>query len=264
MRLAAVDAATLESARHEAQRLKFAAAGRLGWAPRMRRRFGYHTPDEWYEAVLLSLVDAATRWLDVGCGHNLLPGNEPLARQLAATCRLLVGIDPDETIEKNGFVHRKVRSTLETYRPDESFDLVTLRMVAEHVTDPDSVAAALARLTAPGGRVVIYTVSKWSPASMVAAMTPMAVHHAVKRVLWGTAPEDSFPTAYRMNTRSTLAALFRREGLAEEMFLRLDDCRTFGLWRVGLFAELVLWRTLRAIGLRYPELCLLGVYRKPC
>lgn len=254
--------ASLEEAKREAQRLKFSTVGELGWAPKLRERFGYFTPNEVYEGLVLSLVDETTTWLDVGCGHRLFPGNEPLARALAARCRLLVGIDPDETIERNTIVHRRVRSTLEDYHPEEAFDLVTLRMVAEHITEPEAAVAALARLTRPGGRVVIYTVSKWAPASLAAAATPMAVHHFAKKHLWGSQPEDTFPTAYRMNTRAALARLFTARGFAEERFLRLDDCRTFSHFRAGLWLELSLWRGLHALGLNYPELCLLGVYRR--
>lgn len=254
--------ASLDEAIRAAQGLKFSSFGTLGWDPALRRRFDYFTPNEVYEGLVLSLVDETTAWLDVGCGHNLFPGNEPLARALAARCRLLVGIDPDETIERNSFVHQRVRSTLEAYQPAEPFDLVTLRMVAEHITEPEAAAAALARLTRPGGRVLVYTVSKWSPVSLVAAATPMAAHHVAKRLLWGSQPEDTFPTVYRMNTRGTLSRLFGAHGFAEERFLYLDDCRSFSHFRAGLWAELMLWRGLRALGLRYPELCLLGVYRR--
>ena len=131
-------------------------------------------------------------------------------------------------------------------------------MVAEHIRDPKSAVAALGRLTRSGGRVVIYTVNKWSPASLAAALTPMAVHHAAKRVLWGSLPEDTFPTIFRMNTRKQLHRLFTAEGFVEESFLYLDDCRALARWRLTTMFELSVWRALRAVGLRYPDVCLLG------
>jgi hypothetical protein len=90
----------------------------------------------------------------------------------------------------------------------------------------------------------------------------MAVHHAVKSMLWRSSPEDTFPTAYRMNTRATLRRLFGEGGFDEEAFLRLDDCRSLARWRSTAGLELRLWRTLRRIGLPYPEACLLGIYRR--
>ena len=96
-------------------------------------------------------------------------------------------------------------------------DLITMRMVAEHIATPEATVAALAELLRSGGHVILYTVRKWSPAAVAAALTPMAVHHSVKRVLWDTAERDTFPTYYRMNTRATLRRLFEANGFIEEI-----------------------------------------------
>jgi SAM-dependent methyltransferase len=246
----------------EVCRLKAGPDGTLGWHPRLRQRYGHFTPDEWYEALLLRLVGPETDWLDVGCGADLFPSNPALARVLADRCRLLVGLDPSDNIRRNPFVHEKAQCMLEDYRDTRRFDLLSLRMVAEHIADPAGAAAALSRLAKPGARVVIYTVGKWAPVTIASAMTPIAVHHAVKRLLWRTDPADTFPTEYRMNTRRALRATMAGAGFVEDGFLRLDDCRTLARWPATSRMELATWRALRAIGLGYPEYCLLGVYRK--
>jgi len=253
----------LTEAVRDVWRLKFGGPGPLGWSPRLRERFGYFTPDEFYEAILLRLIDGTTDWLDVGCGRAPFPSNAALGRLLASRCRRLVGLDPSDNIDDNSVVHERAKCPLEEYRPDRQFGVISLRMVAEHIGDPPSAVAALARLCRPGGRVVVYTVSKWSPASMVASVTPMAVHHLAKRIIWGTLPADTFPTTYRMNTRRKLQRLFANAGLAEEAFLYLDDCRALARWRPTAMLELSLQRALRTVGIRYPEVCLLGVYRQP-
>lgn len=254
----------LEDAAREVLRLKAGPGGGLGWSPRLRQRFGYVTPDEWYEALLLRVVSADTEWLDVGCGRDLFPSNVPLGRLLSSRCRLLVGLDPSDNIQRNPFVHEKAQCFLEEYETENRFDLVSLRMVAEHIADPGVAIDALARLTKPGGRVIVYTVGKWSPVSLASAATPMSVHHWAKRILWHTAPEDTFSTHYRMNTRATLRRIFGSAGFSEEAFLVLDDCRALARWRATAILELSAWRALRASGLRYPDYCLLGVYRNAC
>ena len=88
-------------------RLRHGEAENHGWGPRMRFRFGYFTPDVFYEALAGKLISSGTTWLDVGCGRNIFPGNEQLARILSARCSLLVGVDPDETIRQNPYVHRR-------------------------------------------------------------------------------------------------------------------------------------------------------------
>jgi SAM-dependent methyltransferase len=236
--------------------------GRRGWTPRLHKLFGYSSPDDWYEATLFHLIGPDTDWLDVGCGRHVFPNNKKGARHLAATCRVLIGVDPSDNIHQNQIVHERNQCMLQDYRTDRRFDLVTMRMVAEHVEDPAAAVAALSRLIRPGGLAVIYTVDKFSPVSRVAAATPMPVHHFAKRVLWGGSAQDTFPVAYRMNTRSDLCSLFRQAGFREESFTYLDDCRTLGQWLLSAFAELALWKVLRAAGLRYPEGCLLGLYRK--
>ncbi len=246
----------------DVRHFKYGAPALRGWTPRLHERFGYSTPDDWYEATLFHLIGPDTDWLDVGCGRRVFPSNPEGARHLAATCRLLVGIDPSENIHENQIVHERAQCMLQDYRADRQFDLVTMRMVAEHIEDPAEAMAALSRLVRPGGVAVIYTVAKFSPVSLVAAVTPMPVHHLLKRVLWGGAEEDTFPVAYRMNTRRDLRSLFRQAGFREESFAYLDDCRALSRWQSLATAELALWKALRAVGLRYPEGCLLGVYRK--
>jgi hypothetical protein len=50
--------------------------------------------------------------------------------------------------------------------------------------------------------------------------------------------------------------------MKEEAFMRLDDCRTFARFQTMAKLEMALMRACRAVGVPYPEHCLLGVYRK--
>lgn len=244
----------------ELLRMKYGPRERRGWGPRLRARYDYVTPDDEYEALLLDLVDCDTEWLDVGCGRQILHCRAA-AELLSRRARRLVGIDPSENVLENTLVHERAQCHLEHYRGEMPFDLITLKMVAEHVTDPAGAVAAFRRLLKPGGRVVVYTVFKYAPVSMVAAATPMRVHHAIKSVLFDTEERDTFPVAYKMNTRGALRRHFAAAGFAEESFRFLDDCRSFQRWKLTNTAELQLRRALRAVGLRYPETCILATYR---
>ena len=240
--------------------LKYGPAGSRGWTPKLRERFNYFTPDDWYETLLDRLITPATRWLEVGCGRRLFPSNHALATALSTRCARLVGIDESENIAENPYIHGYQQVYLEDYQTDEVFDLITLRMVAEHVRDPDKLVTALTKLLAPGGRVVIYTIYRWSPVSVVAYLTPMAVHHALKGLVWDTEQRDTFPVEYRMNTRRALSAVFAKFGFEEKSYRLVGDCRTFQKWKITCFLELLLWKLLGAVGLNYPELCILATY----
>lgn len=243
-------------------RLKHGDPESTGWAPRRRLRSGYFPPADVYEALVARLVGPETRWADVGCGRSLFPENPALAATLAGRCARLVGIDPDRTLEENPFVHERAGIPIEDYRGGPGFDLITLRMVAEHVADPARTVAALASMSRPGAVVVVLTVNRRSPVALATRAIPFGLHHPIKRILWKTERRDTFPVAYRLNTRTDLRREFEAGGFREASFAYLDDCQSFGRFRILGGLELAACRGFRKIGLSYPENCLLGVYRR--
>jgi SAM-dependent methyltransferase len=234
----------------------------MGWGPKMRLDFGYFNPDDHYEAIVARLVTPGSFWADVGCGRDIFPSNPGLAQDLSSRCAFVFGIDPDPNIRQNSYISDGFEGMVEDCNTDRRFDLITLRMVAEHIVDPDRSVAKLAQLAKPGGLVVVYTPNKWAPVSLLAALVPNRFHYRIKRLFWGGEERDTFPTAFRLNTRATLARCFGQNGMTEVFFAYLDDCRTFGKYRRLNRIELSIQRRLRSLGWRYPENCLLGVYRK--
>lgn len=253
------DAAALRQMFHH----RYGPEAQLGWGPRLRRDFRYDTPDDVYEALVAGLVAPGCHWLDVGCGRELFPNNRGLAQVLSQRCARLAGVDPDPTLQENPWLHEKVAAGIDDYDGGAAFDLVTMRMVAEHVDDPEACVRSLHRALRPGGVAVVYTVFAGSPMPVLTRLAPMGLRHLVKSWLWGTQPKDTFPTRFRMNTRGALQRLFAGVGMREEAFLRLDDCRTFARFRSLCELELRLRTGCRAVRLPYPEHCLLGVYRRP-
>jgi 2-polyprenyl-6-hydroxyphenyl methylase/3-demethylubiquinone-9 3-methyltransferase len=101
--------------------------------------------------------------LDTGCGGGLLA--EPLARLGAA----VTGIDPGEEsiaiarwhAEATGVPVSYVVGTVADLAAEERRFQLTLAMeVIEHTPDPAAFVAALAAVTAPGGMVVLSTLSR--------------------------------------------------------------------------------------------------------
>lgn len=236
--------------------------GRMGWGPAMRARYGYFSPEDHYEHLLMNLVTSQTQWLDIGAGDGLCASGR-ISRLLAERCALLVGVDPSVSIWRNPYLHRRYQQPLEQFHPRESFDLLTLRMVAEHVQDPAGFVSSLVRLARPGGRIVVYTVHRFSPMSLLARLAPFKTRSLAKRWLWGSPEEDTFPVFYRMNTPAALRTLFGRAGCVERGCWLLDDCRTLARFWWGLWAELTAWSWLRRVGLGYPERCLIAMFSVP-
>ncbi|HUP10173.1 MAG TPA: nucleotide sugar dehydrogenase, partial [Caldimonas sp.] len=242
--------------------VKYHQEGELGPGPRTRISYGYFNPDDHYEAIVSKLLQPGDAWADVGCGRDIFPSNRPLARQLAARSSYLYGVDPDPNIRDNPFITEGFEGLVEDCTTTRRFDLVTMRMVAEHIVYPARSLSRIADMLKPGGLLVVYTPNKWSPVPILTRLVPNAHHQKFKRMLWDTQERDTFPTAFRMNTRRHLRQHCAAQNLEEAFFTHLDDCRTFDSYRWLNHAELALQRLLRSVSIRYPENCLLGVYRK--
>jgi len=241
---------------------KYGDLNKAGWSPRRNWRFNYFQPSDVYEAAVKKAVFDRCAWLDVGGGSTIFPQNAPLATALVARALRVVAVDPSENVLENRFVHERVHQLLEDYQSDEQFDLATFRMVVEHVSNPDRLMQSLTRLVRPGGTAIVFTVNLWSPITVVSRFSPFQFHHFVKKILWNVEEHDTFPVEYKMNSRETLARLFERHGFREAAFAYLDDLATFGGRKYLNYLELFGWSALRGVGLRYPENCLLGIYRK--
>ena len=241
---------------------KYGSLAETGWSPRQRHRFRYFLPADMYEALLSRLIVPGCEWLDVGGGHHLFPENPKLSRTLAERASVVVAVDPSDNVLRNPYAHERAQCLLEEFRTERLFDIATLRMVAEHVVDPPRLVRALRALVRPSGVVVIFTVNERSPLTLLSGAIPFKLHHPIKRIFWGGAEEDTFPVAYKMNSRAVLKRFLEENGFQEAAFWYLDDLSALGNFRIGSYLELAAWRTLRALGLRYPENCLLGVYRR--
>jgi SAM-dependent methyltransferase len=242
--------------------LKYGSMDQLGWNPRIRKKFNYYNPDDHYETLVKRLVTRGISWVDVGCGRNLFPSNKSLAKILSKKSSFLMGIDPAKTIHENPFVHDRAQVLMDDFKSDRTYDLITMRMVAEHVTDSQKLLRSIDSCTHPGSLVVIYTINRWSPVPIVTHLVPFSLHHPVKKFLWRSQEKDTFPTAYNMNTHKILTKLFSGFGFNEIFFEYLDDCRTFARFKFLLYFELSLRKLLNTVGLKYPENCLLAVYQK--
>jgi 2-polyprenyl-3-methyl-5-hydroxy-6-metoxy-1,4-benzoquinol methylase len=241
---------------------KYGDPATTGWSPGRRWRAGYFLPADVYETVIAGLVTPDTAWLDVGGGKAVFPENPRLSAELAGRCQSLTAVDPSDNVRSNPFAHHVVQSMLEDYQSTDACTLATLRMVVEHVERPVEFVRALSRVVRPGGTVVLLTVDRWSPVTLVSHALPFGLHHPIKRIFWGGEEEDTFPAHYLMNTRASLRAVFEANGFREAAFAKLDDLSVFGGRKWLNLLELFAWKCLRTVGLPYPERCVLAVYHR--
>lgn len=242
--------------------VKYRRFGPLDWGPKTRLRFGYFNPDDHYETLLAGLARPDIDWLDVGCGRDIFPSNPDLAAELAARCSSVTGVDPDPNILENPFLTDRHQCLIDDYVGDRQFDVVSMRMVAEHIQDPPAAIGKLSQIVRPGGKVVVYTPHKWAPISVVARCVPFRLHQPIKAWLWNTEEQDTFPVEFRMNTRKALRSVFEAGGFGEAHYELLADCRVFNEFRILNFIELSFWKLLTLCRIPYPEVCVLAVFEK--
>lgn len=165
--------------------------------------------------------------LDVGCGGGLLA--EPLAR-LGAD---VVGIDASATAIEAARAHAEATATPVRYRvataealvPEgRRFDIVVCSEVIEHAADRDGLLAALCRLTAPGGILVVTTINRTARAF---ALAVVGAEYVLRWLPRGTHDWRRFVRP------SEIAAVVRRNGLeVERLSGMVYDLAEAG-WRLG-------------------------------
>jgi len=153
--------------------------------------------------------------LEVGAGRGSgLLGEETFAkrlRRLQGKVRKVIGLDVDSAIEHHPFLdERHVISPTDAYPvADGSVDLVVSDWVIEHVANPEHMAHELMRVLKPNGWFCARTPNRWGYGGMITSLVPNAWHDAIlRRVMPERWEEDSFPTAYMLNSFGQLKRHF--------------------------------------------------------
>jgi SAM-dependent methyltransferase len=168
--------------------------------------------------------------LDAGCGRTV-----PVLRKYLGRTERLVGIDL--------VAFTDVPPGIETYNSDlgrlplddASVDLIMSRSVFEHLTAPEAVYCEFARVLRPGGRVVFLTANMWDYGTLIARLVPNRLHARLVRFAEGREEEDTFPTAYKTNTRGDVARLAHDAGLTVESFVYLSQYPNYLMFNGALF-----------------------------
>lgn len=154
----------------------------------------------------------------------------------------VIGLDVDDAVRGNPTVDEAhvVRQGSALPLDDEVVDVVVSDFTFEHVTDPVWASAELARILKPGGWICARTPNKWGTIGIPTRLVPNRFHIGVlRRAQPEKAHQDTFPTAYRLNTFADLARHFPREQFRHATYTMNNEPAYFG-------ASIVLWRLVRA------------------
>jgi ubiquinone/menaquinone biosynthesis C-methylase UbiE len=207
-----------------------------------------------YEEVLNGVVKTDIKWLDLGCGHQVLPAwRFEQEKRLIAKAGTVVGIDADfPSVDKHRSVRLRFVGNISAlpFR-DSSFDLITANMVVEHLDNPLLQFQEVSRVLKPGGMFVFHTPHARGYSTMLARLLPEGLKLALIRVLQGRPSEDVFRTFYRANTEADIQRLAHAAGF-EPVEVRL----------IASSAELAILAPLAFLELLWIRLSLTRAFRR--
>ncbi len=119
--------------------------------------------------------------------------------------------------------------------PDGCIDLIMSRSVFEHLEDPAAVYQEFYRILRPGGQVVFLTANMWDYATLIARLVPNRFHARIVKAVEGRPEEDTFPIAYRTNTRADVHRLSVQSGLKVKSFEYLNQYPNYLMFNGALF-----------------------------
>lgn len=208
----------------------------MGRCRNLRQRF--YQRDRWdNDCVFLRRIESCVRpgtvALDLGAGAGLKftydlkskvePGGE------------IIGADFDSRVCENPLLHRGVVLDGKGLPCEDAiFDLVFSRYVLEHVTDPSALLSDIYRVLKPGGSFLFLTPNKWHYVALASRFTPHAFHGWYNR-LRGREESDTFPTVYRLNSRSAVRRHFRNAGFVEKELVMRECCPNYLMLAAPLF-----------------------------
>jgi SAM-dependent methyltransferase len=203
----------------------------------------------------------STRWLDLGCGHNVVAEWIDLG---AAPLRPLAGIDLDlAALRMNDHVRWRALASGEALPfTAGSFDLVTANMVLEHVAEPERLFREVARVLVPGGRFLIHTPNVHGYTTAATRLVPEALLAPLAFLLHRRQSEDVYPTHYRANSVAALHGLAEQCGFVVSQLRYVQSSPQFVRMLPLLVPEMVLISALRARVLERARPCLLATLER--
>jgi SAM-dependent methyltransferase len=198
-------------------------------------------PQNAYFDRLSELLQPGVRWLDVGCGRQLVPAeclrdHALIESRLKARGSLLVGLDLDPLAlrQNRACTYRLLGTVAALPFASGAYDLVTGNMLFEHLDQPLQALVEIRRVLRPGGHLLVHTPNLFGIRSLAARAIPNRFHPWIVRRLEGRSEHDVHPTHFSFNRRGQIERALRAAGFAR--------------WRIEYVASANLYGHLPLIG----------------
>jgi SAM-dependent methyltransferase len=201
-------------------------------AERLLHKYYAHVPHPYriFETRVGEMVNADTVLLDAGCGRTV-----PVLRKFLGRAKHLIGVELVDFTDVPQGIETHNTDLANLPLADSSVDLIMSRSVFEHLADPQAVYREFARVLRPGGKLIFLTANMWDYGTLMAKLVPNRFHAAIVRHVEGRSEEDTFPTAFKTNTRADVEKLASGSGLNISSFEYLSQYPNYLMFNGVLF-----------------------------
>ncbi|MCT0230744.1 class I SAM-dependent methyltransferase [Synechococcus sp. CS-1324] len=160
-----------------------------------------------------SILPLSPTVLDLGAGRGSWANEKTIGSKLHDLRNegaYVIGVDIDQAVLENHAVDQSFVMQGDTIPLDsESVDVIIASWVLEHVENPVTFSSEVNRVLKPGGWFCAVTPHRLNYRSLAAGVLPFKLHISTLRFLQPRrAPEDAFPTFYRMNSINQIQKSF--------------------------------------------------------
>ena len=219
-----------------------------------------------YEDILRHYSLDSGYWLDLGCGHQLLPPwRLDQERALVQRAELFVGLDHQyDALKKHDTIRHKIHGNI-SQLPFKSkcFDIVTSNMVFEHLREPRAQLQEVSRVLKPGGLLIFHTPNVFGYGTLIARVIPKSIKARLCYMLDGRKEEDVFPTYYKINSTRSIKRVAQSLGFETRDIRLIVSSPQLVMIPPLAVLELLFIRILMTKMCRPIRTNIIGVLRKP-
>jgi ubiquinone/menaquinone biosynthesis C-methylase UbiE len=165
------------------------------WARKIISRFDPSFKPRWeiFDQIIGKLQNETHACLDLGCGSNQVLENHFHFRK-----KIELDILKPESHKKrdNPFIQADLYNL--PFKQN-SYDLILMRFVVEHIENPDMAFSEIARILKKDGRILILTTNIFSPFIFISKLFPYRIRKLIILLLYNIKEEDVFPTYHKLN-----------------------------------------------------------------
>jgi SAM-dependent methyltransferase len=193
---------------------------------------GLRYSQDTYADVLDEIIQPETRWVDVGCGHSVLPEWRPDSElKIINRAHSIIGVDIDREAAAK---HRSIRdirigSIYDLPLENDSADIVTANMVLEHLEYPSQAFSEVGRILRAGGKLLVHTPNLLGYIAGNARLLPPSLRRGLAVLLEGRHEEDVYRTYYRCNTERAIRKAAGNSGLEVDRVQHISTNAAFQL-----------------------------------